>query len=406
MSRTDTIWITGVGAATPLGSSYQTIADNVLAGKSAIAPVDIFDAKDHLCKLYAPVQPIPVPADWEEAAFRRLDRVEQMLLWCASQALRDGGWWERRGEVRVGLVLGLGAEWLRTWELDRWTREAGASASRSWTWKVMEPTCSASSAYRGPRATVAAACASGNYALSQARQLAENGLGRRLRRRVVQRGRDPDEPGRLRQSRRPVETQRRSSGGVQAVRSGPRRLRHGRRRQPVRVGSSASARRRGARPYGELAGFGASSDAFHMVIPSSDPEPCVKAMREALTDAALNPDEISYINAHATSTPLGDAAEARVLQTVLGEAVHKVSVSSTKSMTGHLLGRRGRGRSSVLPGRHGAAGAAADDQSVQSRLRPAATFPTTPGRSRSSVTVSNSFGFGGSNTCLVLRKVG
>src|SRR5439155_14016156 len=97
-----------------------------------------------------------------------------------------------------------------------------------------------------------------------------------------------------------------------------------------------SARRRGARAYAEVAGFGASSDAHNMVMPSPDPEPAVAAMRQALADAEVSPDAVDYINAHATSTPVGDVAETRVLKTVLGTATPRTPVSSTKIMTGHL----------------------------------------------------------------------
>ena len=97
------------------------------------------------------------------------------------------------------------------------------------------------------------------------------------------------------------------------------------------------ARRRGARAYAEIAGVGATSDAFHIVIPSNDPAPCVRSMRLALADARIAPDALDYINAHATSTPVGDAFEARALREVLGRASRTVPVSSTKSMTGHLL---------------------------------------------------------------------
>jgi 3-oxoacyl-[acyl-carrier-protein] synthase II len=166
------------------------------------------------------------------------------------------------------------------------------------------------------------------------------------------------------------------------------------------------ARRRGARPYAEVAGYGASSDAHNMVIPSPDPEPAVAAMRQALADAGLNPDQVDYINAHATSTPVGDAAEARVLHTVFGEAVRRVPISSTKSMTGHLL----------------TAAAAVEALACLVAMRQRALPPTInldepdpecdlchvanearPASVR--VAVSNSFGFGGSNTCLVLRAV-
>src|SRR5262249_18698249 len=100
---------------------------------------------------------------------------------------------------------------------------------------------------------------------------------------------------------------------------------------------AASARRRGARAYAAMAGFGARSDAHHMVIPSPDPGPAAEAMRRALADAGVRPDEVDYVNAHATSTPVGDTAEARVLAQVFGADVQHIPVSSTKSMTGHAL---------------------------------------------------------------------
>src|SRR5947209_9553708 len=100
---------------------------------------------------------------------------------------------------------------------------------------------------------------------------------------------------------------------------------------------AATARRRSARAYAEVAGCGASSDAHNMVIPSPFPEPATAAVRQALADAGLAPGEVDYVNAHATSTPVGDVAEARVLEAVFGESLHEVAISSTKSMTGHLL---------------------------------------------------------------------
>jgi 3-oxoacyl-[acyl-carrier-protein] synthase II len=169
---------------------------------------------------------------------------------------------------------------------------------------------------------------------------------------------------------------------------------------------AASARRRGARAYAEIAGFGASSDAFHMIIPSSNPEPAAGALRAALADAAVNPDEIDYLNAHATSTPVGDRAEARVLQIVLGEAIRKVAVSSTKSMTGHLL-------SAAAAVEALACLVALDHQAIPPTINlddpdPECDLCHVPHQARLQrvrIAVSNSFGFGGSNACLVLRKV-
>jgi len=169
---------------------------------------------------------------------------------------------------------------------------------------------------------------------------------------------------------------------------------------------ASAARRRGARAYAEVAGFGAASDAYNMVIPSPDPQPAVDAMRMALADAEVSPDAVDYINAHATSTPVGDVAETRVLKTVLGEAAKRTPISSTKSVTGHLL----------------SGAAAVEALACVAAMERGALPPTinldepdpecdlchvaNEARPRPvRVAVSNSFGFGGSNTCLVLKAV-
>jgi 3-oxoacyl-[acyl-carrier-protein] synthase II len=170
--------------------------------------------------------------------------------------------------------------------------------------------------------------------------------------------------------------------------------------------SAAHARRRGAIPLAEIAGFGTSSDAFHMVIPSQDPTPAASAMRDALADAQLDPADLDYINAHATATPVGDVAETRVLHLVLGEHVRRVPVSSTKSMTGHPL-------SGAAALETAACLAALRHQAIPPTINldepdPECDLHHVPNQAqerRLDVVVSNSFGFGGSNTCLVLRRV-
>jgi len=405
VSKNDAVWITGVGMATPLGHTYPVVADNLLAGKSGVRAVARFDVSKHPSKIYAPIEPVSVPAGWDEGDFARLDPYEQVIFWCATQALQDAGWWEERSEVRVGLALGLGAEWLRTWEVNR--QEGGN--------RVRDPHQDRETllyitqrklGLRGPAVTVAAACASGNHALAQARRWLQLGwadvclagacnldvtpmslacfgnLGALSRRNAMPAA-----------ASRPFDRERdgfvMGEGGALFV-----------------LENASRARQRGPRAYAELTGLGASSDASHMVIPSSDPEPAARAMRAALRDAAVNPEDIDYLNAHATSTPIGDRAEACVLQTVLGEAVHRVPVSSTKGMTGHLL----------------SAAAAVETVACLVALERQALPPTinlddpdpecqlchVPHYARPHavrVAVSNSFGFGGSNTCLVLRKV-
>src|SRR5262249_33398428 len=165
-------------------------------------------------------------------------------------------------------------------------------------------------------------------------------------------------------------------------------------------------RQRSARVYGCIAGCGASSDAYNMVIPSPHPEPAVAAMRQALADARIDPTDVDYVNAHATSTPVGDIAEARVLEEVFGPALARVPVSSTKSMTGHLL-------TAAAAAEAVACLAAMDRRAVPPTINlenpdPECRLCHVANQARPHTVrtaVSNSFGFGGSNTCLVLTAV-
>jgi 3-oxoacyl-[acyl-carrier-protein] synthase II len=167
-----------------------------------------------------------------------------------------------------------------------------------------------------------------------------------------------------------------------------------------------TARKRSAHVYAKVAGFGAGSDAFHMVIPNSDPKPAAAAMRGALRDAGIPADAVDYINAHATSTPVGDLAECHALEAVFGPALERIPVSSTKSMTGHLLSAAAAMEALVCM-------IALDRQAVPPTINlddpdPDCALCHVPNQARAQairVAVSNSFGFGGNNTCVVFRKV-
>jgi 3-oxoacyl-[acyl-carrier-protein] synthase II len=397
------VWITGVGTATPLGTSYREFADRLLAGHSGVTQVTRFDASEHPSQIAGQVAEIPCPPSLDPADTVGMNRTELLIRWCCEQALREAGWWERRHEARVGLVMGCGAEWLLMWEAD------ALGGGR----RLFHPALDVESVLartrrnlglRGPAVAVSAACASGNVALAQARQWLELGwvdvclagacdiavtpmalAGFGNLRALSRRNAEPQAAS------RPFDRDRdgfvMGEGGAVFVLEG-----------------EPTARRRGARAYAAVAGYGASSDAHNMVIPSPDPEPAVAAVRQALADARTDPAEVNYINAHATSTPVGDVAEARVLAAVFGDSVRRVPVSSTKSMMGHLL----------------TAAAAVEAMACLVAMDRGALPPTInlerpdpecklchvanearPGRVR--VTMSNSFGFGGSNTCLVLK---
>jgi 3-oxoacyl-[acyl-carrier-protein] synthase II len=391
-----------VGAATPLGYSYQSIAENLLEGRSGVRTVTTFNASEHPSQIAGQMQSIPCPEGWSPEEFNQRGRLEQLILWCCSSALRDAGWWEKRSEVRLGIVLGVGAECLAVWEHD------GLRGGN----RVFQPQRDSESmvslvrrelALAGPAVSVSAACASGNYALAQARRWLEldwvdvclagacdmgvtpmslAGFGNL--RALSRRNSEPEAAS------RPFDLDRdgfvMGEGGAVFV-----------------LEAAPTARKRSAQVYARVAGCGASSDAHNMVIPSPDPEPATIAMRRALIDARVNPDSVNYLNAHATSTPVGDIAETRVLETVFGEHVRSVPVSSTKSMTGHLL----------------TAAAAVEALACLVAMERRALPPTinldspdpecnlchVPNQARPQpvrVAVSNSFGFGGSNTCLVL----
>jgi 3-oxoacyl-[acyl-carrier-protein] synthase II len=401
--KREPVWITGVGTANPLGLSFEESARNFLAGRSGVRPVTGIDVSEHPSRIAAQVAGVPAPPGLDVQTFVALGPADQMLLWCAAQALRDAGWWERRGDVRVGLVLGHGAEWILAWEAD-------FHASRSIYHPGREKPPLLDSVrvllgLTGPATTVAAACASGNLALALARRWLELGWADVCLAGAGDRAVTPMSLacfGNLGALSRRNDDPTGASRPFDRERDG---LVMGEGGAVFLLERASTARRRGARVYAEVAGCGASSDAFHMVIPNSDPAPAVAAMSAALADAGVNPDEVDYVNAHATSTPVGDSAEARSLRLVLGEAGTRVPVSATKSMTGHSLS----GAAAVDAV---ACLAALEHQALPPTINledpdpecPLEHVPVEARPQRVRVVLSNSFGFGGSNTCVVFRK--
>jgi 3-oxoacyl-[acyl-carrier-protein] synthase II len=396
------IWITGVGAATPLGHSFSAIAENLLSGHSGIRRVNRFSVTDHPSQIAGLVEHIPCPPDWEETAFSRLSNLEQLTLWCCNSALRDSGWWPKRSEVRMGLVLGSAAELLCLWETDfmRGGKQIYQSsegfepvAARTGRWLQLS----------GPAVGVSAACASGNVALALARRWLDMGwvdvclagacdlavtpislAGFGNLRALSRRNDDPQGAS------RPFDLDRdgfvMGEGGTIFV-----------------LERAVTARKRSAPVYARLAGCGASSDAHNMVIPSPDPQPAIAAMRQALADAAMEPAEVNYLNAHATSTSVGDIAEAHVLEAVFGDHLSRLPVSSTKSMTGHLLTAAAavEALACLIAMRHQAVPPTINLHNPDPECRLCHVANQAQERPVQ-VAVSNSFGFGGSNTCVVL----
>src|SRR5262249_37977604 len=292
-------------------------ADNLLAGHSGVANVSAFDVSQHPSQIAAQVETIPCPACCEPEEFAALQRLEQVALWCCSEALVDSGWFGRLEDVRVGIVLGVGSEWLSIWEGGHRRGGRGVFSPPAHAGTILS-TLQKRFALAGPAITISAACASGNYALAQARRWLELGWADIC----LAGGCDASAApmvlagfGNLRALSRRNDAPRAASRPFDRARDG---FVLGEGGAMFLLEKSSTAQKRSARVYGQVAGCGASSDAHHMVIPSPDPGPATLAMRKALADARIEPGEIDYINAHATSTPVGDAAETNVIGAVLG----------------------------------------------------------------------------------------
>ncbi len=402
----DPVLITGIGVVSSLGNSFDTITDSLLAGRSGVRSVDLGPLARDRQQFAAPVDDIPSPATArlaaDPAAFARMDRLGQIFMSPIASALDDAGMPADLRGLRIGLVMGLGAEQLKAWENDFLV---GGRL-------VYEPHRDASLVHRiagilgidGPAVTVAAACASSGFAIAIGRQwlqsgwvdacvvggcdmLSPSGIAAFYNLRALSRRKD--DPAK---ASRPFDRDRdgfvMGEGGAFLV-----------------LENRSHAQQRGARVYGEVAGVGMSSDAFHMVIPSTDPTHAARAISLALADAAVTPDSLDYINAHAAGTPVGDVAEAGAIRLALGSAADHVPVSSTKSISGHLV-------SGAAAFEAVACLAAICRQAVPPTVNldnadekcPLDHVPHTARQRRVDITASNSFGFGGANLCLVIRK--
>jgi len=400
------IAITGIGAVSPLGHSFDAITDSLLAGRSGVRSIDPGEFARESHQFAAAVEAIPAPPESlgvsDGREFASLTRLEQMVLSPVAHAVADAGLGPHRDRLRIGLVLGLGAEQLKRWELDFL---AGGS-------QVFEPSHGSTLVHqvarqislRGPAVTVAAACASSGYAMAIGRTWLQAGWVDAC----VVGGCDVLSPTALAAFYNLRALSRRSDDPAKASRPFDRD------RDGFVMGEGgacfvleplSAARGRDARVYGELAGIGMSSDAAHMVTPCSDSTQAARAITQALADAHVTADKLDYINAHAAGTPVGDAAEAGAIRRALGSAVDRVPVSSTKSMSGHLI-------SGAAAFEAVACLAAISRQAVPPTVNldhpdEQCQLDHVPhvARERSvRVTASNSFGFGGANLCLVIRE--
>jgi 3-oxoacyl-[acyl-carrier-protein] synthase II len=407
------IVITGMGAVTPLGLDVETSWANLLAGKSGAQLVTTFDTSKYDCRFACTVKDFePKKYFFNEKDARRADRYSQLAMASAKEAVRHAGLDANALDLdRVGVLVGSGIGGLQALgEQDAILLSKGPGRISPFMIPMMIANMaggliSMEFGFAGPNFAVVTACATSNNSIGEAWRLIRDdeadvilaggseaacvplGLGGFGAMRAL--STRNDEPER---ASRPFDRDR--DGFVLGEGAGV-----------VIVEELEHAKKRGANILAELTGYGLSSDAYHMTSPPPGGTGAVKAMQHTLKRAKLSADKIDYINAHGTSTPVGDVAETEAIKTVFGAEAKRVAVSSTKSMTGHLLG---------------AAGAAelifcikAIEQGIipptinLDNPDPNCDLDYVPHKAREQrvdVAMSNSFGFGGHNATVLVRR--
>ena len=410
MSNRRRVVITGLGALTPLALTAEETWQGLLAGRSGIGPITQFDASAFPSRIAGEVKGFDPAAYIPFKEARRMSRVSQFGVAAAQQALADAGLEPPLGE-RAGVLLGTsvgGIEWAfdqarALWEhgLSR-VSPFGVTASLA---NMPAHHVSRWAQALGPISTVVTACAAGTQAVGEGAELIRRGAadvvisggveafvneisvgGFCVMRALAMRN---DEPER---ASRPFDAQRDgfvfSEGCAVLV-----------------LESLEHARARGARILAEVIGYASSSDGFHVAQPDPQGRGAVRAMAWALQDAGVTPEEVDYINAHGTGTPINDAVETRAIKVVFGERAYAIPISSTKSMLGHAMGSAGAIEAMVCA-------LTIRDQIIHPTINlefpdPECDLDFVPGAARRAdvrVTLSNSFGLGGQNACLVLRR--
>jgi 3-oxoacyl-[acyl-carrier-protein] synthase II len=391
--------ITGIGAVSPLGIGAETLFSRWERGECGLAD------GSGVCEEY-------VPGDFLSAKEqRRADRCTQLAIVAADEAIRGAGLHESGHDPeRVGCVIGTGIGGMHTSERSiEVMREQGPERVSPLTVPNLMPNAATANVairhdVRGETFGVVSACAAGAHAIGAGlRMLAVGALDA-----VVVGGCESSLTGLAKTAfavmgatsptgiSRPFD--RRRDGFVQGEGAGV-----------LVLETPEAAERRGAEPLAEIVGYGATSDAYHLTAPTEDGAMAAKAISRAIADAGLEPEDVDYVNAHGTSTPLNDRSETAALKTALGEHAHAIPVSSTKSVIGHLLGAAGAveavatvhclRRATAPP----TVGYEEPEEGLDLNYVPGTAQPLRNGDRAERVAISNAFGFGGHNSVLVIQ---
>jgi 3-oxoacyl-[acyl-carrier-protein] synthase II len=404
--------ITGLGMVSPLGIGNEENWQALIQGKSGIGPITRFDTRDYACKIAGELKDFNAE-DWvSKKDVKKMDLFIHYAMAASEIAMRDASFQVTTSEAdRVGVYIGSGIGGLPSIERQHATllREGPRRVSPFFIVGLIVNMASGQVSIRhgakGPNQAACTACATGTHAIGDAFEIIKRNAadvmiaggcegviaplcvgGFSAMRALSTRNDDPQ------RASRPFDAER--DGFVIGEGAGI-----------VILEELGHAVRRGATIYAEVAGYGLSGDAYHVSAPSEDGDGAIRVMLRAIENAGIDPSAIDYVNAHGTSTPQGDVAETRAIKSVFGERARRVAVSSTKSMTGHLLGGAGGLETAIVA------------LAVRHDLVPPTINYTTPDpecdldyvpnearRMPVRYALNNSFGFGGTNAAIILKK--
>ena len=415
MYRTDRrrVVVTGMGVLAPNGLTLESFWESLVEGKSAIGRVTAFDPSGFISQMDAEIKDFDPLKHLSRKNVKRMDRFAQLATSCALIAFEDSGLdLSKENADRIGVLIGSGIGGIKTISdqhqllLEKGPKYLSPFLIPMLIINIASGYVSMILKVKGPNLSIATACATANHAIGEATNIIRGGDadvmiaggseapltrlgygGFCAMRALSTRNDEPEK------SSRPFDKER--DGFIMGEGAGV-----------VILESLDHARKRGARIYCELAGYGMTGDAHHITAPSPDGEGAARCMRLALEDAGINPEQVDYINAHGTSTPLNDKVETAAIKTVFGDYAYKIPVSSTKSMVGHLLGAAGAVeliaavfclRNNVI---HPTINYETPDPDCDLDY-----VPNVAREHKIDVILSNSLGFGGHNAVLVARRI-
>jgi len=414
--RLKRVVVTGLGALTPIGNNISEYWDGLKNGRSGSAPITYFDTEKFKTKFACEIKNFDALDFFDRKEARKLDRFAQYALVASDEAIQDAGLeLEKLDKFRVGVIWGAGIGGLETFQDEVLNFAAGDGTPRFNPFFIPKMIAdiapghiSIKHGFMGPNYTTVSACASSANAMIDALNyirlghcdvivtggseaaVTKAGMGGFNAMHALSTLNDTPET-----ASRPFDATR--DGFVLGEGAGA-----------LVLEEYEFAKARGAKIYAEVLGGGMTSDAYHLTAPHPDGIGVERVMLNCLNDAGITADQVDAINTHGTSTPLGDVAELKAISRVFGAHANKININSTKSMTGHLLGAAGaiEAIASILAMKHSVVPPTINHTTVDENIDPSLNLTLNKAQEREvNVAMSNTFGFGGHNACILFRKI-